>query len=73
MKATLHRRDVVEILLSNRKDLLVVAGLGSTAWDITAAGDSPLNSIPCLLLPEAGRYDTGVRWARIRRSLWTTP
>ena len=27
----------------NRKDLLVVAGLGSTAWDITAAGDSPLN------------------------------
>ena len=43
MKTTLHRRKVVEILLDNRKDLLVVAGLGSTAWDITAAGDSPLN------------------------------
>ena len=43
MKPTLHRRDVVESLLSNRKDLLVVAGLGSTAWDITAAGDAPLN------------------------------
>jgi hypothetical protein len=43
MKATLHRRDVVESLLSKRKDLLVIAGLGSTAWDITAAGDSPLN------------------------------
>jgi len=43
MKATMHRRKVVEILLENRKDLLVVAGLGSTAWDITAAGDTPLN------------------------------
>ena len=43
MKPTLHRRDVVGSLLSNRKDLLVVAGLGSTAWDITAAGDNDLN------------------------------
>ena len=40
---SLHRRDVVKRLLENRGDLLVVAGLGSTAWDITAAGDSPLN------------------------------
>jgi thiamine pyrophosphate-dependent acetolactate synthase large subunit-like protein len=43
MKTTLHRRQVVEILLQDRKGLLVVAGLGSTAWDITAAGDTPLN------------------------------
>ena len=43
MKTTLHRREVAEVLLSERKDLLVVAGLGSTAWDITAAGDSPLS------------------------------
>ncbi|MSQ64460.1 MAG: aldehyde dehydrogenase [Betaproteobacteria bacterium] len=43
MKNVLRRRQVVEILLGERKDLLVVAGLGSTAWDITAAGDSPLN------------------------------
>jgi thiamine pyrophosphate-dependent acetolactate synthase large subunit-like protein len=42
MKATLHRRDVVRALLAQRGDLLVVAGLGSTAWDCTAAGDSPL-------------------------------
>ena len=39
---TLHRRDAVSALLEDRKDLLVIAGLGSTAWDITAAGDSPL-------------------------------
>jgi thiamine pyrophosphate-dependent acetolactate synthase large subunit-like protein len=43
MNATLHRRDVVRALLSKRENLLVVAGLGSTAWDITAAGDAPLN------------------------------
>ena len=39
----LHRRDVVSQLLHQRNNLLVVAGLGSTAWDITAAGDSPLS------------------------------
>ena len=43
MTASMHRRDVVKVLLHDRKDLLVVAGLGSTAWDITAVGDSPLN------------------------------
>jgi len=43
MKATLRRRDVAQALLKDRKGLLVVAGLGSTAWDITAVGDTPLN------------------------------
>ena len=43
MTSVLRRRQVVEILLKERKGLLVVAGLGSTAWDITAVGDSPLN------------------------------
>jgi len=42
VKARLHRRDVVKGLLAQRGDALVVAGLGSTAWDCTAAGDSPL-------------------------------
>ena len=37
------RREVVKTLLENRGELLVIAGLGSTAWDITAAGDSPLS------------------------------
>ena len=39
---TLHRREVVKALLEDRGDLLVVAGLGSTAWDCTAAGDHAL-------------------------------
>ena len=42
MSAVLHRRDVVKALLRDRGDILVVAGLGSSAWDCTAAGDHPL-------------------------------
>jgi thiamine pyrophosphate-dependent acetolactate synthase large subunit-like protein len=38
----LHRRDVVAALLAERGDLLVVAGLGASAWDCAAAGDHPL-------------------------------
>ena len=39
----LNRRDFVAKLLESRGDLLVVAGLGASAWDITAAGDNDLN------------------------------
>ena len=39
----LRRRAVVAAILADRGDALVVAGLGSAAWDITAAGDHPLN------------------------------
>ena len=39
---SLHRRDVVKSLLADRGGLLVVAGLGSTAWDCTSAGDHDL-------------------------------
>jgi len=38
----LKRRDVATALLAERNDMLVVAGLGSTAWDATATGDHPL-------------------------------
>ncbi len=40
---TLHRRDVCRALLEDRGDLLVVAGLGAPAWDITAVGDRAEN------------------------------
>ena len=39
----LHRREVVNKLLDKRDNMLVVAGLGASAWDVTAAGDDPLN------------------------------
>jgi thiamine pyrophosphate-dependent acetolactate synthase large subunit-like protein len=67
MKPTLHRRDVVEILLSNRKDLLVVAGLGSTAWDITAAGDTPLNFPLWGAMGQAAMIGLGLALAQPRR------
>jgi thiamine pyrophosphate-dependent acetolactate synthase large subunit-like protein len=40
--AELDRREVVGALLERRGGLLVVAGLGSSAWDCTAAGDHAL-------------------------------
>src|SRR5471030_1082003 len=42
--ANLQRRPLVKQILAGADDkLLVVAGLGSSNWDITAAGDRPLN------------------------------
>jgi thiamine pyrophosphate-dependent acetolactate synthase large subunit-like protein len=41
-RGRLDRRKVVAALLGRREELLVVAGLGSPAWDCTAAGDHPL-------------------------------
>jgi thiamine pyrophosphate-dependent acetolactate synthase large subunit-like protein len=35
----IKRRDAIRELLCERGDLLVVAGLGSTAWDVAAVGD----------------------------------
>jgi thiamine pyrophosphate-dependent acetolactate synthase large subunit-like protein len=39
----LDRRDVVKRLLEDRGDLLVVTGLGSSAYDVMAAGDHDRN------------------------------
>ena len=42
--ATLQRRPLVKEILKGADDnLLVIGGLGSSNWDITAAGDRPLN------------------------------
>jgi thiamine pyrophosphate-dependent acetolactate synthase large subunit-like protein len=44
MSATLQRRPLVKTILAGADDnLLVIAGLGSPNWDITEAGDRPLN------------------------------
>lgn len=43
-QATLQRRPLVEQILAGADDnLLVIGGLGSSNWDITNAGDRPLN------------------------------
>ena len=41
--ALLHRRDVVNELVRDRRDLLVIAGLGAPNWDVSAAGDHANN------------------------------
>jgi thiamine pyrophosphate-dependent acetolactate synthase large subunit-like protein len=41
--SVLERRSVMRALVAERGDLLVVAGLGSTTYDLAAAGDHPLN------------------------------
>jgi len=67
MKNSLHRRKVVETLLADRKNLLVVAGLGSTAWDITAAGDSPLNFPLWGAMGNAAMFGLGLALAQPKR------
>ncbi len=39
----LRRREVVARLVEDRGELLVVAGLGASSWDLTAAADDPCN------------------------------
>jgi thiamine pyrophosphate-dependent acetolactate synthase large subunit-like protein len=63
----MKRRDVVRELLSDRKDLLVVAGLGSTAWDITAAGDSPLSFPMWGAMGQAAMIGLGLALAQPKR------
>jgi len=63
----LHRRDVVNELLRERRELLVIAGLGSTAWDITAAGDSPLSFPLWGAMGQAAMMGLGLALAQPRR------
>ena len=44
LQPRLQRRPLVKKILEGADDnLLVIAGLGSANWDITEAGDRPLN------------------------------
>ena len=63
----LHRRAVVSQLLRERKNLLVIAGLGSTAWDITAAGDSPLSFPLWGAMGQAAMIGLGLALAQPKR------
>ena len=42
-QSSLSRRDVVARLLVERRDLVVVTGLGSSSYDVMAAGDHDRN------------------------------
>jgi thiamine pyrophosphate-dependent acetolactate synthase large subunit-like protein len=64
---TLRRRAVVQALLADRGGLLVVAGLGSTSWDCTAAGDSPLTFPMWGAMGTAAMMGLGLALARPER------
>jgi thiamine pyrophosphate-dependent acetolactate synthase large subunit-like protein len=63
----LRRRAVVKALLAKRGGLLVVAGLGSTAWDITAAGDHDLSFPLWGAMGNAAMFGLGLAIAQPRR------
>ncbi|HYL23040.1 MAG TPA: thiamine pyrophosphate-dependent enzyme [Burkholderiales bacterium] len=63
----LERREVVKELLRERGELLVIAGLGSTAWDITAAGDSPLSFPLWGAMGQAAMMGLGLALAQPKR------
>jgi thiamine pyrophosphate-dependent acetolactate synthase large subunit-like protein len=65
--ASLERREVVKVLLADRGELLVVAGLGAPAWDATAAGDHPLNFPLWGGMGGAASIGLGLALARPRR------
>jgi len=64
---TLRRREVVKKLLEERGNLLVVAGLGSTAWDITAAGDHDLSFPLWGAMGQAAMIGLGLALAQPKR------
>jgi thiamine pyrophosphate-dependent acetolactate synthase large subunit-like protein len=66
---SLQRRDVVRKLLEDRQDLLVVAGLGSTAWDITAAGDTALSFPMWGAMGQAAMMGLGLALAQPQRQV----
>jgi thiamine pyrophosphate-dependent acetolactate synthase large subunit-like protein len=63
----LQRRTVVRKMLSDRGRLLVVAGLGSTAWDITAAGDHDLSFPLWGAMGQAAMIGLGLALAQPKR------
>ena len=60
----LDRRRVVGALVRDRSDLLVIAGLGSSAWDLAAAGDDPRNFYLWGAMGSAAMIGLGLALAR---------
>jgi thiamine pyrophosphate-dependent acetolactate synthase large subunit-like protein len=68
-QSALDRRAVVAALLAKRGDLLVVSGLGSTTWDVAAAGDHPRNFYLWGAMGGAAMIGLGLALARPEESV----
>jgi thiamine pyrophosphate-dependent acetolactate synthase large subunit-like protein len=66
-RAALDRRAVTARLLRDRGDALVVAGLGGPAYDVNAAGDTPLNFYLWAAMGGAAMTGLGLARAQPRR------
>jgi len=65
----LDRRDVVNRLLADRKDLLVVTGLGSASYDVMAAGDHDNNYYLWAAMGSAAMVGLGLATAQPDKSV----
>ena len=64
----LNRRPLVSYLLEDRPDdLLVVSGLGSSTWDVTAAGDDARNFCFIGAMGQAAPFALGLAMAQPAR------
>ncbi len=66
-KPTLDRRQATAAILKDRGDALVVGGLGAPTWDITEAGDHPLNFGTWGAMGGAAMVGLGLALAQPRR------
>lgn len=66
-KAVLSRRDVVQEILCHRSDSLVVAGLGSSAWDCAAVDDCALDFLLWGAMGSAAAIGLGLAQAQPNR------
>jgi thiamine pyrophosphate-dependent acetolactate synthase large subunit-like protein len=65
----LDRRELCRAILADRGDLLVIAGLGAPAWDITAVGDRPENLPLWGAMGAAAMMGLGLALAQPRRKV----
>lgn len=63
----LDRREVVRALLADRRDLLVVTGLGSASYDVMAAGDHDANYYLWAAMGSAAMVGLGLATAQPER------
>ncbi len=64
---TLDRRDAVKALLADRGDLLAVSGLGSSSYDVFAAGEHPGNFYLWGAMGGAAMVGLGIALAQPKR------
>jgi thiamine pyrophosphate-dependent acetolactate synthase large subunit-like protein len=69
LKATLDRRAVINKILEKRGDALVVTGLGSSCYDVGAAGDHPNNFYLWGGMGAAAMVGLGLALAQPRRQV----